>query len=143
MGDHPKRSNILLVGVVMKNKVEIVWSNPGSTKKQSEPKREKAMKSQINRISVGHNSAEIFLRFGDKTVILPPAAGKKLNIDLARAVSNWEKEHGTIRDDKSKRKKKETVPKKVLKELYKSRKVGSKLISINTGKRKHLPLKDE
>ena len=127
----------------MKNKYEVKWSSPGSVPKQPDIKKENTSKSQIERISVGHNSAEIFLRFEDKTVILPPVVGKKLFNDLDRVVKDWENEHGTIKIDSGKRKRKETVPKKVLKELYKSRKVGSKLISINTGKRKHLPLKDD
>lgn len=100
-------------------------------------------KLQIEKISVSHTSSETFIKLEDRVIILPPMAMKKLYLDLKDAVSEWEAEHGKIKEPKGKKKMKDLTPKKVLKALYKSRKVGSKLISINTGKKKHLPLKDE
>lgn len=99
-------------------------------------------KLQIDKISVSHTASETFIKLEDRVIILPPAAMKKLYLDLEDTVSEWEAEHGKIKEPKGK-KKKDLTPKKVLKALYKSRKVGSKLISINTGKKKHLPLKDK
>lgn len=127
----------------MDDKVKIVWSNTGTSKPEASNKSKAGSRIEIDRIAVGHNRAEIFIRMADKTIILPPAAGKQFLLDLGRKITAWENEHGKIREAKGERKKRETVPKRVLKELYKSRKIGSKLISINTGKRKHLPSKEE
>jgi hypothetical protein len=132
----------------MDDKVKITWSHPGALPQAAaklKPDSTQSDKGKINidRITVGHNQAEIFIRIADRTIILPPVAGKQLTLELGRKITAWEIEHGKIRETKGELKRRETVPKKVLKALYKSRKIGSKLISINTGKRKHLPDKDE
>ena len=127
----------------MDQKVKITWSNSETLKSDVSRKFEDGGRIEIDRITVGHNQAEIFIRIADRTIILPPAAGKQLLLELGRKISTWENEHGKIKTAKDRTKKRESVPKKVLKELYKSRKIGSKLISINTGKRKHLPDREE
>jgi len=127
----------------MEEKVKITWSNSETLKPEASHKSEDGGRIEIDRITVGHNQAEIFIRIADRTIILPPAAGKRLLLELGRKINEWENEHGKIKTAKDSSKKRETVPKKVLKELYKSRKIGSKLITINTGKRKHLPDRKE
>ncbi len=121
--------------------MKVTWSN----KEKRQPEREKSeSQADVRRISVGHSAAELYIRFDETTLILPPAAGKKLYRELRRAVSDWESEHGTATPaGHGKKRRKESVPKRVLKELYRSRKVGSKLIRIDTGKKRHLPLKDD
>ena len=113
-------------------------------KSKTPDKSESGKAIEVNRISVGHSSAEMYIRFGETIIILPPGPTKKLLEDLRQVMQKWESEHGKLPDAKDRKKKRrESVPKRVLKELYKSRKVGSKLISINTSKRKHLPFKDD
>ncbi|NQT34012.1 hypothetical protein HQ587_02385 [bacterium] len=122
-------------------KVQYSSSEPES---KTPDKSESGKAIEVDRISVGHNSAEMYIKFGETIVILPPGPAKKLLEDLKQAMRKWESEHGKLPDVKDRKKKRrESVPKRVLKELYKSRKVGSKLISINTRKRKHLPFKDD
>ncbi|NQU06147.1 MAG: hypothetical protein HQ568_08655 [Calditrichaeota bacterium] len=120
--------------------LKIQWEN---SKSRSEPQAETSSgnKLQIEKISVSHTASETYIKLEDRVIILPPSAMKKLYLNLKDAVSEWEAEHGKIKAPKGKTRKGDLTPTKVLKALYKSRKIGSKLVSINTGKRKHLPLK--
>ncbi len=124
--------------------MKINWSTPGKQQVQTLPEKKSGGKLNIDKFSVGHNRAELYIRLDETTIILPPAVGKRLCDDLQQAVKEWEEQHGRIPVSKGKKKgKPESVPKRVLKELYKSRKIGSKLISVNTSKKKHLPMKDD
>ena len=94
----------------------------------------------IKRLSVGHNYAEMYINLGDSVVLLSPPAAKKMMSDLKDAVTAWEKANGPIaKDSDRKGKRSESIAKKALKTLYKSRKISSKLISINTSRKKRLP----
>lgn len=88
----------------------------------------------VDRISVGHTYAELYLRFGDGIIVLTPSVAKKMTLDLMEAISRYEDEHGDIR--MKPKKAKESLPRKIVKSLYKSRRVSSKLVSVNTRKRK-------
>jgi len=124
--------------------MKISWSTPDKQQLQTPSEKGSGKKSEVNRFTIGHNRAELYIRFDETTIILPPAVGKKLCDDLQQAVKEWEEQHGRIPVPKGKKKgKPESVPKRVLKELYRSRKVSSKLISIDTSKKKHLPMKDD
>lgn len=118
------------------------WDVPGRWKMEEklEPSGEKL---EIDKITVSHSRSETFIRFEDRVIVMPPATMKKLYLDLKECLSQWESEHDEIRIDSGKKKRRESVPKKALKALYRSKKIGSKLISINTGKRKHIPLKKD
>lgn len=99
---------------------------------------------EINRLTVGHNSAEMYIHLGDRVILLSPSAAKKMVNDLKSAVSTWEETNGPIDqypDGKTKRT--ESVAKKALKTLYKSRKISSKLISINTSRKKRFPPRND
>ncbi len=89
----------------------------------------------VDKISVGHTYAEVYLRFGDGVVVLTPSVAKRMAHDLAETVGQYEDEHGKV-SIKPKSRKKESMPRKVIKSLYKSRRVSPKLVSINTKKRK-------
>lgn len=93
---------------------------------------------QIDRISVGHNRAEIYVKLDETVIIMPPEAALKFKTDLHNHLDAWEKDNGTIPDaHPTKASKEESVSRKVIKQLYKSRKIGPKLLSINTKRRKH------
>lgn len=113
-------------------------------RKPSEHSREdvESVKTElsVDNCTVGHNSAEMYIRLGDVVIVLPPQAMKKLTQDLKQSIDKWEAEHGRI---KGKKEKQQSVPRKVIKALYKSRKVSRNLVSINTKRRKHLPRKDD
>lgn len=90
----------------------------------------------IDKISVGHNRAEMYLRLGETVVILAPAVAKRLTEDLRQMIDQWEDQNGTISDPKQPQQKK-SLARQVIKALYKSRKVSHNLVSINTRRRKH------
>ena len=126
----------------MGGELKVEWSS-GKEPESLKPVQEKGEKKiDVDRISVGFNNAEMYLKFSEAVIFLTPAAAKRLRDDLENSVTNWETEHGRIKPKRGK-KREDSVPKRVLKSLYKSKKVGSKMISINTGKRKHLPMKDK
>ncbi len=115
--------------------MKIQWN---STERHIGGKRESARGEQldISKITVSHSQSETFIRLENKVIIMPPAVMKRLYLDLKKNLAEWEAKHGVIRMVKGKKKRHESTAKKVLKALYKSRKVGSKMISINTSKRK-------
>jgi len=124
--------------------VKITWETPKERQPETKPINKPEKKASMPGVTVGHNQAEMFIRFGDATIILPPEAAEKFSNDLQTVISDWEEEYGKIPKLKDKKKRKrESVAKRVLKELYRSKKVGSKLISINTSKRKHLRFKED
>lgn len=127
----------------LKRSMKVQYSSSEQESKAPE-KSESGKKIEVSRISVGHSSSEMYVRFGEIVIILPPGPAKKLLEDLQQAMQTWESEHGKLPDARDhKKKRRESGPKRVLKALYKSRKVGSKLITINTKRRKHLPFKDD
>ncbi|MDP8238290.1 MAG: hypothetical protein P9X24_04290 [Candidatus Hatepunaea meridiana] len=124
--------------------MKIKWETPKERLPETEPINKPEKKASMHGVTVGHNQAEMFIRFGDATIILPPEAAKEFYNDLQTVILDWEEEYGKIPKLKEKKKRKrESVPKRVLKELYRSKKIGSKLISINTSKRKHLRFKGD
>lgn len=100
---------------------------------ESENKPEKSSGFTIDNISVGHNNNETYLKMGDYVVILPPQSAKRMALELKNHIQHYEKEHGKIAEPV---KKSESLPKKIIKALYKSHKVAPKLTSVNTQKRK-------
>ena len=120
--------------------MKIQWDNTSKQKSDTQ-KSESGEKYEIDKITVSHSRSETFIRLKEKIIVMPPAAMKKLYLDLKKCITEWEDEFGEITTDSGKKKRSGSTPKKVLKALYKSRKVGSKLVSINTGKKKHLPPK--
>ncbi len=101
----------------------------------------------IDKISFGYSRAEFWLKIeppGDGKddmvfIILSLPAAKRLLEDLRLSFEKWKAENPKavqLADNKSKSQ--ETVPRRVLKALYKSRKLTKNLISINTKKRKHI-----
>jgi len=82
---------------------------------------------EAKRAMVGSRAGEFYLKLEDYVIILPPPAAKALAVELKKLLP----------PDPPRRE--ESVPKKVIKALYKSRKVTKSLISINTGRRKKLP----
>ncbi len=76
---------------------------------------------------------------GDTVITLPPSAAKRLLRDLRAAVGEYDAEQGKIALPVTSSRKEPAVN-RVIKALYKTRKLGPKLMSINTRKRKHLPL---
>jgi len=98
----------------------------------------------ITEIKVGHTSSEMYIRLGETAVIMMPAVIKKMTADLRKAVVEYEEEFGVIKLPKKPQiKKRGSTAQKVAKALFKSKKIGPKLISINTRKRKHLPFKND
>jgi len=85
-------------------------------------------KIEVNHVTVGCNSAEFYIKFGDVVIFLPPTAAKRLLLELQK-----------LPLPKDAYKRPESVSKKILKALYKSHKVTKTLISINTNRRKKLP----
>jgi len=123
--------------------MNVIYNSSGAPQREAADDDKSAGREfVIKGMSIGHNHAEVYINFGQTVIIMPPATGKKLLKDLRRTLTEWEEQHGRLPEGKGK-KRRESVPKRVLKELYKSRKIGSKLISINTSKRKHLPMKDD
>ncbi len=85
----------------------------------------------------------MYIKLDDNVIILPPKVAKKLQLQLKDTLSEYEEKHGKIKKVSHKRRVKESVPRRVIRELYKSRKVSSKLVSINTKKRKHKSSKND
>lgn len=88
----------------------------------------------LERAWVGFSGDEFYLRLGDYILILPPAAAKRLRLELGEMPDNSVKEEHS----KSARKA-EPISKQVLKALFKSRKVTKSLIAVNTKRRRRLP----
>jgi hypothetical protein len=86
---------------------------------------------QAETLTLGFNPGEIYLRFGDVVIVVPPSTAKQLIADL--------KLQHLPDDPKPLEKRVESVPKRVIRALFKSRKVNKSLVSVNTGRRKKLP----
>ncbi len=123
--------------------MKLKWQNTETSPAKSVSKTPGVKKLTAEKIQVGHNFAEMYIRFDEEVVMMPPASIKKLTEELSRLVKDYEKQHGKIKPPRRKRGKQQSTAQKVVKALYKSRKVSSKLVSINTKRRKHLPLKDD
>lgn len=121
--------------------MKIKWQTSDTNLKSPEPTGSDEKNLEVDNIQVGHNFAEMYIRFGENVVIMPPASIKKLTQDLEKLVEDFESQHGKIKAPP--KKKQESSAHKVVKALYKTRKISSKLVSINTKRRKHLPLKDD
>ena len=89
----------------------------------------------VNKIRVGHTQSEMLIHFECHTIIMTPASLKQFQRRLKESVSEFEKNHGKIKA-RQKVNKKGTVQ-KLVKALYKTKKLSPKLVSINTKKRKH------
>ena len=88
-------------------------------------------------IRVGHTTAEFYLQLGEVTIVLPPQAAARLLADLRSALEDHERRHGVTvtGGGESAGGRRESVPRRVIRELYHSRKVSKKLImSINAPK---------
>jgi len=85
-------------------------------------------------INVGHNFAETYIKFGDEVIMMPAATMKELALQLRRAVEDWEAAYGEIKPLTSEPPL--SLPKKVLKALYREKKVTGHLTSINTRRKK-------
>jgi len=83
---------------------------------------------EVDGMIIGSNFAEIYFKVGEVVIILPPVAAKRLLADL-RSLD--------LPADPLRRE--ESVPKRIIKALFKSRKVTRNLISVNTGRKKKLP----
>lgn len=123
--------------------MKVTWQTPEPSPAPSKSSDPGGKNLIVQHIQVGHNFAEMYIRFDEAVVIMPPASIKKLAQDIGRAIADYEALHGKIKQPKQKKKKQESTAQKVVKALYKSRKISSNLISINTKRKKHLPLKDD
>ncbi len=90
----------------------------------------------IDRVNVGHNNAEVYIRLGEFVLIMPPAVMKKLQGELAALLIEIEPAQTA---KKQKEKKKEPIAKQILKALYKGKNVTKSLVAINTSRKKKLP----
>ena len=88
----------------------------------------------VESITVGHNSAEVYIRLGDYVLIMPPVVMKKLQSELSGL-------HLTEKpvDTRKKARKPEPIAKQILKALFKGKQVTKSLIAINTKRKKKLP----
>jgi len=95
-------------------------------------------KIEVKRISLGFRNSEIFIRIDDRTIILPPSAAKKLTFDLEEHIQSFEVENGKIKvfNPINKKSKSGQSLSKLLKSLYKSRKVTKRLVAVNTRRKK-------
>jgi|GEM_PF-2347089 len=89
---------------------------------------------KVDKISVGHNFGEMYIRFGDEVFVLSPGAAKRLTLELGSAVEKYEHENGTIQPPTPPHN--ISLPKRILRALYRESHPTSKLTSINTSKRK-------
>ncbi len=124
--------------------MDFVNSKYKSPVSQVSPSKPTGKTMDVKHMSIGHNRAEMYINLGEAVILLAPSAAKKMMTDLQEAVTAWEKVNGTIKPDSDrKRKGSESTAKKALKSLYKSRRVTSKLLSINTSRKKHIPPKSD
>ncbi len=111
-------------------------------KKTDPPKRQPEQSGatqDVKSLRVGHTSSEMYISFGETSVILTPSTAKNLAENLHQQIEAFEAEHGKIKLPAKPTKRKESTATRVAKSLFKSKKLGPKLLSINTKKRKHLP----
>ena len=125
--------------------MKVRWTVPGAGLSPDEDRERSVRRYAVDRVSVGHNCAEVYIRLGEAMVILPPPAAKHLTRELRRALTEWEGRYGAITGEPGAggRNRRESVARKVIRKLYKSHKVSRRLISVNTRRRKHIPDKDE
>lgn len=111
-------------------------------KKPDPPKKQpdqSGLALDIKSLRVGHTSSEMYISFGESSVVLTPSAAKNLAENLREQIEEYETEHGKIQVAPKPKKRKESTATRVAKSLFKSKKLGPNLLSINTKKRKHLP----
>ncbi len=94
---------------------------------------------EVDRVSLGFNAAEVYLKFGDVVVILSPSVAKRLLLDLKALQLPLDEPRS--HDPKS-APRAESVAHQVLRALYKSHRVNKSLITVNTNRRKKLPDRD-
>lgn len=109
--------------------------------RDSESRGEKS--ETVRNIKVGHNNSEMYVGFDDSVIIMPPSTVKKLAFDLQKSIENYENDHGKIRLISDKTQPKKSTAKSIIRALYKNRKIGPKLVAINTRKKKNIPLKGD
>ncbi|MBM3328276.1 MAG: hypothetical protein FJY67_02225 [Calditrichaeota bacterium] len=100
----------------------------------------------IARLRIGHTQAEFYLAcertgkpggdFEGPMIILTPQAAKSLQRQLKQSLPGG----STVTMQSGRRK--ESIARQVIKALYKSRQVSSKMVSVNTSRRRHLPDKE-
>ncbi len=119
-------------------RLKVKWSyqNEGKTNsKEMKPKSsQKSSGHTIRKIKVSHTNSEVIFGFEEHLIIMPPSSAKQMTIDLTSAIEQFEKRNGIIKPLKSE--KRIGTAQKVIRALYKSRKVSSKLVSVNTKKKK-------
>lgn len=96
-----------------------------------------ALKTElVDRTAVAHNAAEVYIQLGEVVIIIPPQVAKKLLRDLKSLPL-------PVGDDvRSQARPAESVPRRVIRTLYKSHKLTSTLLLVNTRRRKKLPDRD-
>ena len=124
--------------------MKINWTFPDSGTSADRSPADPVPIHKPDHLQTGHNRAELFLKFDDSVIIMPPIAAKRLLFELEKNVAEWEKVHGVIPNPRARppKPKPESAVKRVLKQLYKSRRVTKRLISVNTTRRRHPDKKD-
>jgi hypothetical protein len=124
--------------------MKINWTHADSGTSGDQSPKDSVPTHKPTHLQTGHNRAELFLKFDDNVVIMPPIAAKRLMLELEENVAEWEKLHGVIPNPPTPppKPRPESAAKRVLKQLYKSRRVAKSLISVNTSRRRHPDKKD-
>ena len=109
------------------------------TKPKPSPQSSQGLKVDfsLDQLKVGHNNAEMYLQLGEAVLMMTPTAFKKMMIDLEQVVHDYEQKHGTIEMPSGSSSAISPV-KSMLKNLYQSRKIAPRLMSVNTKRRKHI-----
>lgn len=102
----------------------------------------------IDKFTLGFNQAEIWLKFepagAEKEdavfIIMPAKTVKRMLQDLQPAFENWRRANvkaAKLLEDKPS-KYTESAPRRVIKALYKSRRLTKNLLAVNTKRRRHI-----
>ena len=84
---------------------------------------------------VGHSSSEVYFKFGDIIIIVPPGEAKRFLKQLQSL--------NGLTDPQAKPKKKSSWnPKEVLTSLYKTHRYSKSVVTVNTNRKKKLPDRD-
>jgi len=123
--------------------MKINWAITNSEPTPIGKKEDDLKKLEIEKISVGHTNSEVYLKFEDSSIVMTPSTSKKMVEDLNRVITDFEKKYGKIKLPKKQGKKRESTVSRVVRSLYKGKKVSSNLIAVNTKRKKNLPFKGD
>jgi hypothetical protein len=118
--------------------MKVVWNLNGRPDTRPSHTSSTIKRFTVNSIRIGSRRGEFYLVLGDTIVILPPTAAVLLAKELRLQLESYQSEAKMGRMAPSSPGREESVPKAVLRSLYKSHKVSKHLITINTKRRSHL-----